>query len=73
MFEREDIHVVVVGGETNGYWRIISGRLGANGIGRRVALSGVLLELRSGVAYHGARRAPLNRLSAGTQSVSITR
>jgi len=22
MFERENIHVVVVGGETNGYWRI---------------------------------------------------
>jgi hypothetical protein len=26
MFRREDIHVVVVGGETNGYWRI----MGAN-------------------------------------------
>jgi len=23
MFRREDIHVVVVGGETNGYWRIM--------------------------------------------------
>ncbi len=23
MFKREDIHVVVVGGETNGYWRIL--------------------------------------------------
>jgi hypothetical protein len=23
MFRREDVHVVVVGGETNGYWRII--------------------------------------------------
>jgi hypothetical protein len=22
-FRREDIHVVVVGGETNGYWRIM--------------------------------------------------
>ena len=22
MFRREDIHVVVVGGETNGYWRM---------------------------------------------------
>jgi hypothetical protein len=28
MFEKENIHVVVVGGETNGYWRIISGRHG---------------------------------------------
>ena len=26
MFRREDIHVAVVGGETNGYWRI----MGAN-------------------------------------------
>jgi len=25
MFRREDIHVVVVGGETNGYWRIMGG------------------------------------------------
>ena len=23
MFRREDIHLVVVGGETNGYWRIM--------------------------------------------------
>jgi hypothetical protein len=23
MFRREDIHAVVVGGETNGYWRIM--------------------------------------------------
>ena len=23
MFPEEDIHVVVVGGETNGYWRIM--------------------------------------------------
>ena len=26
MFSREDINVVVVGGETNGYWRIIGCR-----------------------------------------------
>jgi hypothetical protein len=26
MFEKKNIHVVVVGGETNGYWRIINGR-----------------------------------------------
>src|SRR3989454_5244162 len=25
MFRREDIHVIVVGGETNGYWRIMGG------------------------------------------------
>lgn len=23
MFRREDIHVIVVGGETNGYWRMM--------------------------------------------------
>jgi hypothetical protein len=28
MFRREDIHVVVVGGETNGYWRIMDGNYG---------------------------------------------
>jgi hypothetical protein len=26
MFEKRNIHVVVVGGETNGYWRMINGR-----------------------------------------------
>src|SRR5581483_7377249 len=26
MFDKRNIHVVVVGGETNGYWRIINGR-----------------------------------------------
>ena len=25
MFERDQIHVVVVGGETNGYWRMMGG------------------------------------------------
>jgi hypothetical protein len=25
MFKREQIHVVVTGGETNGYWRIMGG------------------------------------------------
>ncbi|MBC7238156.1 MAG: hypothetical protein H5T69_20110, partial [Chloroflexi bacterium] len=28
MFNREDIHVVVVGGETNGYWRIMGNKYG---------------------------------------------
>ena len=27
MYRREDIHVVVVGGETNGYWRIMGAGL----------------------------------------------
>ena len=27
MFKRDEIHVVVVGGETNGYWHIMSAGL----------------------------------------------
>jgi hypothetical protein len=28
MFEEDEIHVVVVGGETNGYWRIMGAPYG---------------------------------------------
>ena len=40
MFQEDEIHVVVVGGETNGYWRIMGGRLPQDRLGRRVAVDG---------------------------------
>ena len=39
MFRREEIHVVVVGGETNGYWRIMGAQLPEDRLGRRLALT----------------------------------
>ena len=35
MFLHDEIHVVVVGGETNGYWRIMGATLSRHGVSRR--------------------------------------
>ena len=39
MFRREDIHVVVVGGETNGYWRIMGCDVPEDRVRRRLAVT----------------------------------
>ena len=39
MFPREAIELVVVGGETNGYWRIFGASYAQDGLGRRLALT----------------------------------
>ena len=40
IFEEKDINVVVVGGETNGYWQIMGAKLPQDGLDRRLALTG---------------------------------
>ncbi len=40
IFNEKDINVVVVGGEANGYWRIMGAKLPRDDLGRRLAMSG---------------------------------